>query len=249
MARVDDYRAELRALGDWEPYLNERSGLPGPRANLELLAAVVEEAPAAVAWRLARGGDGYPAMCGVAALGRLAAEGDADAVPELRRRASDPDWRMREAVAMGLQRLGDASTEALFDVLERWAGGTPLERRAAVAAACEPRLLRDPAVARRALALLDRITASLAAGPDRRRDEVRVVRQALGYGWSVAIAALPDEGRPAFERWLHTGDPDVRWVVRENLRKRRLHRIDPQWVATMRDRLEKEGAPTRRESG
>src|SRR5439155_6383706 len=34
--RVDRYRNELRTLEDWEPYLKERSGLPGPRANLEL---------------------------------------------------------------------------------------------------------------------------------------------------------------------------------------------------------------------
>ena len=44
--RREQYRAELRALrnADWAPYLREHSGLPGPRANLELASAVAEEA-------------------------------------------------------------------------------------------------------------------------------------------------------------------------------------------------------------
>ena len=43
MTKVDEHRAALRALQDWEPYLLDHSGLPGPRANLELIAAVADE--------------------------------------------------------------------------------------------------------------------------------------------------------------------------------------------------------------
>ena len=43
MTKVDEHRAALRALQDWEPYLVDHSGLPGPRANLELIAAVADE--------------------------------------------------------------------------------------------------------------------------------------------------------------------------------------------------------------
>jgi hypothetical protein len=53
-----------------------------------------------------------------------------------------------------------------------------------------------------------------------------VLRQALGYCWSVAIAASPDEGFRLFERWATIEDADVRWVVRENLKKKRLARAD-----------------------
>ncbi len=52
-----------------------------------------------------------------------------------------------------------------------------------------------------------------------------VVRQALGYCWSVAIAADPVDGLPAFARWRGSPDPDVAWVVRENLGKARLERV------------------------
>ena len=43
MSKIGDCRRELRARTDWESFLNERSGLPGPRANLSLAwAAAVD---------------------------------------------------------------------------------------------------------------------------------------------------------------------------------------------------------------
>ena len=59
----------------------------------------------------------------------------------LRTLASDPRWRIREAVAMALQRWGDADMAGLLAAMTDWAGGNPLEQRAAAAALCEPRLL------------------------------------------------------------------------------------------------------------
>ena len=32
------------------------------------------------------------------------------------------------------------------------------------------------------------------------------------------------------ERWLDTPDADVAWIMRENLKKNRLLRLDPEWV-------------------
>jgi hypothetical protein len=39
------------------------------------------------------------------------------------------------------------------------------------------------------------------------------------------------------ERWLASDDRDVRWIMRENLRKRRLARMDAAWVARCVDEL------------
>ena len=64
---------------------------------------------------------------------------------------------------MALQRWGDADLPAMLDEAAAWATGSRLEQRAAAAGTCEPRLLRDPAVVRRVLALLDAITASCRA--------------------------------------------------------------------------------------
>jgi hypothetical protein len=52
-----------------------------------------------------------------------------------------------------------------------------------------------------------------------------VLRQALGYCWSVAIVGAPEVGMPMFEKWMRSEDPDVRWIVRENLKKDRLRKI------------------------
>jgi hypothetical protein len=57
----------------------------------------------------------------------------------------------------------------------------------------------------------------------------------------VAVAAAPEVGRPRFEafvdRVVASGDRDLRWIARENLRKRRLERLDATWVAALRARL------------
>lgn len=243
--KIDAYRATLRSLDDWEPFLLRESGLPGPRGNLELAAAVAEEGDDATFRRLLRfspqeapvnSPGEFLVFCGVAGLGRLA-PGQPELVRDLRTFASDPRWRVREAVAVGLQYLGDADLPALLATAQTLAAGGPLERRAAVAGLCEPRLLRDPQHAGRVLALLDSITSSLCLEPDRRAEPVRVLRQALGYGWSVAIVALPDRGRALFEKWAASPDPDVRWIVKSNLGKTRLHKMDAAWVAELSRRV------------
>ncbi len=138
---------------------------------------------------------------------------------------------------MAMQRYGERDMDGMLTAAEAWARGTPLEQRAAAAAVCEPRLLREPRHARRVLRMLDRITRSMARAEDRRREDHRVLRQALGYCWSVAIVALPEAGKPLLEKWAESSDPDVQWVVRESLKKARLLRTDRRWVKGLQTRL------------
>ncbi len=238
MSRTDDYRRELARLADWEPYLRELSGLPGPRANLELVQAVADLGDLPLFERFAASDDEFLAVCGPVGLGRLAAEGRLDLLPRLRQLASDPRWRVREGVAMGLQRLGDADLARLLTEMEEWVAGGPLEQRAAIVALCEPRLLREPEHVRRVLAVLDRATASLAGSRDRRAEPFGVLRKGLAYCWCVAAVALPEEGRRALDRWIGSPDPDVRWVMRQNLGKARAGRLGQDWVAERLARLE-----------
>jgi HEAT repeat protein len=248
MGKIDDYRKELRSLGNWDAFLMKESGLPGPRGNLELAQAVSDEGNKALFVRYAAlGPDQAPvnspreflAFCGVLGLGRLLAEGDETALPLLREHASDPRWRTREAVAMALQRLGGADMKHLLAEMEEWSQGSMLEKRAAAAALCEPRLLRNAKDAERVLHILDRITGSLLAIHDCKSEDFRVLRQALGYCWSVAAAALPVEGKALMERWFVSDDQDIRWIMRENLKKNRLARMDAVWVEEWRSRLAK----------
>lgn len=228
-------------LEAWDAYLDEHSGLPGPRANLELLAVAGDLAPAELLLRWSAEPDEYRAAVGTAGLGRLVAEGDRSVLGVLRTRTGDERWRVREAAAMALQRIGDADRVVLWEVAQDWAAGSPLEQRAAVAGVCEPRLLRDPEDAARAVRLLDGVTARLASLPaDRRRDDdVRTLRKALAYCWSVAVAADAAAGFPRLDALvdLAARDDDVRWVLRQNLGKARLVRADPARTAALAARL------------
>lgn len=233
------YVERLRDLRDWRTYLVENSGLPGPRGNIELAQAVADLGTL----KLFRGYlavDGEPAapdhekeylvFCGVLGLGRLAAEKVEGCLATLRRYASDPRWRVREAVAMALQRVGLADMGLLLRTARAWAKGGRLEQRAAAAGLCEPVLLHDPERVSEVLEVLDRITAGMAGAADRSTDDFRALKKGMGYCWSVAVAALPREGRKRMERWMSTADPDIAWVMKENLGKNRLAKMDPAWV-------------------
>lgn len=255
MPKSETYRAKLAALADWDAYLLQESGLPGPRANLELVSVVAElgdearfkhwleldagRAPANTAQE-------YLAVCGTVGLGKLVAEGRRKYLKTLRARASDPRWRVREAVALALQSWGDRDFGAMIDELETWRDGNLYEQRAIAAALCEPRLLREPGEnarrnisktpkkassrAKRVLRLLDGITRDFSKSKNRKSDEFVVLKKGLSYCWSVAAVASPEEGKRAMEKWFASDDPDVRAVMRENLKKDRLKRMDAVWV-------------------
>ena len=144
--------------------------------------------------------------------------------------AAEQHRRIREAVAMALQRLGRSSMDELLKEMDIWARGNWLEKRAAAAALCEPRLLDKRGHAERIIEILDSITATVEEAAERTGDDFNAFRKGLSYCWSVAVAALPEEGKRAMERWFGGDDKDVRWIMRENLRKKRLARMDPAWV-------------------
>lgn len=227
------HAADLAAIGTHpravRAYLAAHSNLPGPRGNLELAHAFADWAPDDLVDLLAPDDDEYVRFCTVLALGqRLAGRDDPRLVEVLRGHARDGRWRVREAVATGLQRVGDRDLPRLVAIVQAWVrDGDPLVQRAGVAAICEPRLLASPVGAKAALAACRDTTGALAALPQeaRRRDEVRSLRQALGYCWSVAIAADPRAGLPAFAELQASEDADVRWIVRENLGKARFQRV------------------------
>ena len=251
-------------MADWEPYLLAHANLPGPRGNLELAAAVADAGGEAqfrrwaglgpdlarrtrrgVSWRFA-GSWGWGDH---GAWRRVGARSPRPALPSPRlltasRRetpplrtlhtlASDPRWRIREAVAMALT-LGRCGHGRPAGGDGRLGGRQPIgaarRRRGAVRAAP---VAATGARGRRP-AILDDITASIAPVTDRRSDEFKTLRQGLGYCWSVATAALPADRQAVMERWLESPDPDIRWIMRENLKKNRLVRMDAEWVARWR---------------
>jgi len=239
MNKVEDYRKILETLDNWEPFLLAQSGLPGPRGNLELAQAVFLEGDEALFERFlaydplrapANSPEEFLAFCGVFGQGRFLFRDSSAVWERLKSYASDPRWRTREAVAMALQAFGDRDMDGLIIRMKEWAKGIFFEQRATAAALCEPRLLKKRAAANDVLKIIDTITASIAATIERTGPGFKVLRQALGYCWSVAAASSPEEGKKLMEKWFKSEDRDIIWIMKENLSKNRLFKMDSIWV-------------------
>lgn len=242
MSKTNDYRQSLRELDDWIPFLRKESGLPGPRGNLELAYAVAEEGTREQFEQLLtfQAEENTPEVfllfCGIVGLGKLAAI-EPELFRRLREYASASRWRVREAVATGLQLVGDQDMAFLLREMRLWSKGNWYEKRAAAAALAEPRLLRNARHAKKVLQVLNEITRSMEKADSPTDDSFKVLRQAMGYCWSVAVAALPEAGKPLMEKWLDSKNKNVLWLMRENLKKNRLIKMDATWVETCNSKL------------
>jgi hypothetical protein len=243
MAKIDDYRQTIKGLDDWVPFLLKESGLPGPRGNLELAHAVAQEGnkDQFEHFLTYHADENTPEVfvvfCGVMGLGKLAAT-QPRLFNRVREYTSDPRWRIREAVATGLQLAGDQDMNLLLKEMKEWIAGNWYDQRAAAAALAEPRLLKQSRYARQVIKVMDRITASMQKHGKARDDSFKVLRQAMGYCWSVAVAANPEEGKLLMEKWLDSEDKDIQWIMKENLKKNRLVKLDPAWVKRCMKKLE-----------
>lgn len=225
-------------------YLLENSNLPGPRGNLELMYGFAREADAAsvraclgyIRDDTANSPEEFVGMCGIVGYATLNRGNTVGALAFLRPYASHASWRIREAVAMGIQEISAGRLAETLDALAPWVAGNSYERRAAVAGLCEPKLLGEAKLTERVLAVLGTITggfghdAKLSDGDDS-------LRKALAYGWSVAIVHAPEAGKKSFEKLFALPGKHVKWIMKENLKKNRLVRMDPDWVASCLARL------------
>lgn len=246
MGKIETYREQLKSLEKWDSWLRAESGLPGPRANLELAFAVVEEGEEALFNRYRALGieqaptgsqDEFLAFCGVLGLGKLLEKGKLEYLAALREHASDPRWRIREAVVLALQRFGKQEMQRLLGEMRSWSAGNHFEQRAALATLAHPDLLVDVAAAQSLLDLLDHSMQSMLASRDRQTEGYKTLRKGLGYCWSIVVAAHPEPGKTRFLRWSEWDDKDVLWVLKSNLRKRRMERMDEAWVRHQLQRL------------
>jgi hypothetical protein len=242
-------------------HLVAHSNLPGPRGNLELAYAFADAMAGYDAeeserlWTLCLDmtaispGEApvndpheFVPFCGTVGLGALGAARTQYVEPALRALhalANDTRWRMREGVAMGLQRLIAAHPQQAITDLQDWiANGSWLELRAAAAAVAEPALLKDRSVALAALRLHERILERVQQATDRRSEPFRTLRKGLGYTLSVVVQAIPEEGFTWLARLVDTEDTDVLWIVRENLKKNRLVRHFPKRVEALANSLD-----------
>ena len=256
---IDTYRTHLQQLSDWDDYLRQESRLPGPRANLELLEAVIQAGDGCrFAHLLALDSDvprRRPAQHARRVPHRLRRRGPGQArrrrrsrvavraAPPRRRRAlACARSRRHRPPALGRPRHarpGRRNGELEHRRLARTARRRRRPRRTAPAALCRRASIQPPP----SLPIFDTITECIvAAVPAARRDpDYQVLRQALAYAWSVLVAANPATCRPAFERWLlqaeSTHDKDLLWIARQNLKKNRLLVLDAAWANSWATRL------------
>jgi hypothetical protein len=234
-------------LGELRELLMKNSNLPGPRANLELMysfaRSVAGMSLADWQWEFilalaatspskapVNAPKEFLPVCGVTALGALYGQG----LPRPRRRAAlaalkaaanDPRWRVREASAMGLQLVGEADPAVLRQVVDEWLPDSSLlEKRALAAGLAHPPLLADAAFALFALETAGVLAAAVSRqDPKARREEsFKVLRQGLGYALSVFVHYRPVEGFTLLRKLAAVSDKDVAWMIRENLKKKRL---------------------------
>ena len=95
-------------------------------------------------------------------------------------------------------------------------------------------MLKNEKEALRALHILDGMTVSMENSADDRSEDFTVFQQGLSYCWSVVVAAVPAEGKRLMEKWLTCNDRIIRRVMRENLKKNRLVRMEAAWVEKWR---------------
>jgi hypothetical protein len=242
-------------------YLADNSRLPGPRGNLELATAfantMIDSAERSAWYRVLVGwaaapADAVPAndpreflpFCALLALGAEFGDANeptrAEIAALLRAAAGNGRWRTREAVAMGMQRIGESGPPALRALVERWMeGATLLEQRAIVAALAHPPILGDRSTVLLSLEVSRRFALGIRSltPAARRTEEFRVLSKGLEYALSVFVAASPSDGFALLGELVAVDDGDVQRIVWSNLGKSRLSRPYPTQVAEIRAQM------------
>ena len=242
-------------------YIIENSSLPGPRANLELAAAFEEMVSSKATsnmrnqlWNLCKTMTSLSAeeaptndprefipFCGTRGLGAIGSvleEYRLEALQNLRALAADSRWRMREAVAMALWRLLATGDIRIRDELENWIEEDDwLVIRAAIAGVAEPSLLEESSFASWVLNIQAKVLDKIHTSRDRKSDNFLTLRKALGYTLSVIVQATPASGFRLIKSLIERDDSDINWIIKQNLKKKRLERSFPEEVASLLNRF------------
>jgi hypothetical protein len=252
----------LAAPEDTAAFLTAHAGLPGKRANLELAGAfadIAAEGTLPPGWlerllhwstiSVTEAPTNHPReflpFVAAQSLGALFPAQDeatrARIENALRQAANDPRWRMREACAFGLQRIGEVEPASLQTIVQGWMTQPSLrDLRAVLTALAHPPLLSSGSFATFALEIADAIMdATLAMSEERlRSDDGKSLQKALGFAPSVYVAEAPTDGFALLEAWADRGSIVAAKAVAANLRKARLARHFPDEVQEVGMRLE-----------
>lgn len=227
-------------------YLIENSKLPGPRSNLELLYQFMDAASKAEIQQCLQVDvvalncpEEFVLSCGVAGSILSDAKEEGKVTFDYRPYANHGSWRVREAVCIGFQRSKDfLSPQQMESELASLQKGTALEQRTYVATLCEPALFKQYIDPNKVLESLVEITLENFRTEVKLSEELTSLRKALGYCFSVALCA---EGAnlDLFETLLtYKSHKHIRWIIQENLKKKRLEKKDAEWVIKLKKEIQ-----------
>jgi len=241
-------------------HLISNSNLPSPRANLELAKAfanMVEqysEHESEKLWKLCSeiikiSAEEAPTndpkeflpFCGASGIGDIGSVSlyyFEQSLSMLKMLTNDSRWRIREAVCFGVQRLIRKRGMDTLNHLERWIiDGTLLELRAVAVAVAEPVLLKNEQIAYYALNLHKQIFNRIQNTADRKSEHFRILRKALGFTFSTVVCEVPEPAFKFMHDLINSRDPDMRWILKENLKKNRLVKNYPEKVEFIKKML------------
>ncbi len=237
-------------------YLIANSNLPGRRANIELGQAFSDvvkdyfETEPELMWKLCNkyidiSAEDAPVnsqkefvpFCGTIGIGAIGSVSDKyyrRSLSTLKRMSNDARWRIREAVAMGLQKILNRKGTTTIDILERWIDKDNwLEMRAVAAGVAEPFLLVDRYIAKKSLHIHKKILKRLSDKVETKSDEFKIAVKGLSYTLSVVVAAIPDEGFRYIKSSASSNNKTIKRIIKENLKKNRLKKNFPEEVDSL----------------
>lgn len=247
MGKKDDLINELiPILNDkdrLEKFIIKNSNLPGPRGNLELafaLADIYENFDVLIEWtRISEdqadvnNPKSFLAFCAVVCLGSIYSKRKNEKIIAiLKQLANDGRWRMKEAVAFGFQLIGEHDFGELKKIFSDWIiDSNNLEKRAVLVSLAHPPLL-NKANTEFCFEMVETVLKEM----DREND-FDVLRKGLEFTISVFVAANPKMGFSFIKRWIGK-DKVIDKIMKENLKKNRLFKINPEEVMSLLSRIE-----------
>jgi len=228
--------------------LMSNSKLPGRRANLELMwqfskKATKNEIESCLSYKgcdLDNTPEEFVVMCGVLGFCVRNKNNPQFALKGIEEFANSSSWRVREASAMGIQELLTLSAEDVLQILDEWSSRNERYKRCIIAGLCEPKNLKSKDVLENAFYYLGKFTEGFDSIATKLTEDQKILRKALGYAWSVAMVEDLDQGKSLFERFVESENKNIRWIVKNNLKKNRLQKIDITWVETCLEKVEKQ---------
>lgn len=182
-------------------------------------------------------------FCAARAIGKIGSLDEkyrAKSIKYLREHSKDERWRIREAVTMGLQFLLDKHPQYIVDQFNHWITKKDfLELRAIVTAYASPNLLDRKVISQNGLKIHRKVLDIVFASADRKSDEFKALRKALGYTFGIIATIYTPNSFGVMKKLVATGDKDLQWIVRENMKKKRLTTKFPKQVKEIEKLLEK----------